>query len=87
MKRKKKKLKKGVIVFLGLLLLCGMVGCYFIVQTHNDIEEYNVEGLSIQHQFLTINPYSRSGKSLHKVNGLSLIHILITQFNNQFNST
>lgn len=73
MKRKKKKLKKGVIVFLGLLLLCGMVGCYFIVQTHNDIEEYNVEGLSIQHQFLTINPYSRSGKSLHKVNGI-VIH-------------
>ena len=73
MKRKKKKLKKGVIVFLGLLLLCGMVGCYFIVQTHNDIEEYNVEGLSIQHQFLTINPYSRSGKFLHKVNGI-VIH-------------
>ena len=36
----------------------------------NQVEEYTDNDLSIQHQFLTVNPYSRSGKSLNKVKGI-----------------
>lgn len=73
MKRRKKqrKLKKGVLIFiLGIIILgCGASYFAFFRQV-NDIEEYQVDGLSIQHQFLTVNPYSRSGDELKKVKGI-----------------
>ncbi len=70
MKKKKKKLKKRIVFMLIFLVILGIGGGYYITTRHNDIEEYNVEGLSIQHQFLTVNPYSRSGKNLPRVNGI-----------------
>lgn len=57
-----------------VILMLISLGSFYIASTHqNDVEAYQVEGLPIQHQFLTINPYSRSGKSLHRVNGI-VIH-------------
>lgn len=57
-----------------VILMLISLGSFYIASTHqNDVEAYQVEGLPIQHQFLTINPYSRSGKSLHHVNGI-VIH-------------
>lgn len=69
--RKKRKLKKWK-VFIGLLIVVMVVGIgyFYFTPYHNDIEEYNVEGLSIQHQFLTVNPYSRSGKTLGRIKGV-----------------
>lgn len=58
---------------LVILLIIGIGTIYLSSRHHNDIEEYQVDGLSIQHQFLTVNPYSRSGKTLRKVNGI-VIH-------------
>ena len=48
-------------MILVIVLLSG--GYYFFVYNHNDIQEYITEELSIQHQFLTVNPYSRPGKA------------------------
>lgn len=71
---KRKQIKKKPLLFITLLVLIIGLGTYFISQQHhNDVEEYQVDGLSIQHQFLTPNPYSRSGKSLRRVNGI-VIH-------------
>lgn len=57
-----------------VILMLISLGSFYIASTHqNDVEAYQVEGLPIQHQFLIINPYSRSGKSLHRVNGI-VIH-------------
>ena len=57
-----------------MILMLISLGSFYIASRHqNNVEAYQVEGLSIQHQFLTINPYSRSGKSLHRVNGI-VIH-------------
>lgn len=57
-----------------VILMLISLGSFYIASTHqNDVEAYQVGGLPIQHQFLTINPYSRSGKSLHRVNGI-VIH-------------
>ena len=70
---KRKKLKKKPIIFMLIILLAIGVGTYYISTSYNDIEEYQVDNLSIQHQFLTVNPYSRSGKTLPRVNGI-VIH-------------
>lgn len=71
---KRKQIKKKPLLFITLLVLIIGLGTYFISQQHhNDVEEYQVDGLSIQHQFLTPNPYSRSGKSLRRVNAI-VIH-------------
>ena len=74
MARKRKRLKKGVIFCIVLILFCGLgFGYYKFIYNHNDIETYTADGLSIQHDFLTVNPYSRSGKSLGRVKGI-VIH-------------
>ena len=73
MAKKKRMNKKPVFVMVMILMLISL-GSFYIASRHqNNVEAYQVEGLSIQHQFLTINPYSRSGKSLHRVNGI-VIH-------------
>ncbi|QUN12352.1 N-acetylmuramoyl-L-alanine amidase [Clostridium sp. C1] len=73
MVKEKRMNKKPVLVMVVILMLISL-GSFYIASTHqNDVEAYQVEGLPIQHQFLTINPYSRSGKSLHRVNGI-VIH-------------
>lgn len=69
-KKKKRKIKKWVFFGLIIIIALGICGGYYITTRHNDIEEYNVDGLSIQHQFLTVNPYSRSGKNLPRINGV-----------------
>lgn len=71
---KKKRINKKPILIMVVILMLISLGSFYIASTHqNDVEAYQVEGLPIQHQFLTINPYSRSGKSLHRVNGI-VIH-------------
>lgn len=75
-KNRKKKQKnrnsfKLIQLFIVIILICG--GYYHFIYNNNHIEEYNIEGLSIQHNFLSVNPYSRSGKSLKNVNGI-VIH-------------
>lgn len=71
---KKKRINKKPILVMVVILMLISLGSFYIASTHqNDVEAYQVEGLPIQHQFLTINPYSRSGKSLHRVNGI-VIH-------------
>ena len=71
---KKKRINKKPILIMVVILMLISLGSFYIASTHqNDVETYQVEGLPIQHQFLTINPYSRSGKSLHRVNGI-VIH-------------
>lgn len=73
MAKKKRINKKPVIYMLVILLIIGIGTIYLSSRHHNDIEEYQVDGLSIQHQFLTVNPNSRSGKTLPRVNGI-VIH-------------
>lgn len=73
MAKKKRINKKPMIYMLVILLIIGIGTIYLSSRHHNDIEEYQVDGLSIQHQFLTVNPYSRSGKTLRRVNGI-VIH-------------
>lgn len=71
---KKKRINKKPVLIMEVILMLISLGSFYIASTHqNDVEAYQVEGLPIQHQFLTINPYSRSGKSLHRVNGI-VIH-------------
>lgn len=71
---KKKRINKKPILVMVVILMLISLGSFYIASTHqNDVEAYQVKGLPIQHQFLTINPYSRSGKSLHRVNGI-VIH-------------
>lgn len=73
MAKKKRINKKPMICMLVNLLIIGIGTIYLSSRHHNDIEEYQVDGLSIQHQFLTVNPNSRSGKTLPRVNGI-VIH-------------
>lgn len=71
MKKKKQKLRKEPIIFLiSLFIVVGGLGYFILSRQTNHIEEYQVDSLSIQHQFLTINPYSRSGKPLNNVKGI-----------------
>lgn len=61
---------------MGLTLLIGLgagFGYYHFIYNQNSVDAYNPDGLSIQHQFLTVNPYSRSGKKLGKINNI-VIH-------------
>ena len=44
-----------MIYMLVILLIIGIGTIYLSSRHHNDIEEYQVDGLSIQHQFLTVN--------------------------------
>lgn len=69
---KKKKIKKSTIFFkiCILIVICLGIGYLALFKPTNDVEEYNVKNLSIQHKFLTVNPYSRSGNSLKKVKGI-----------------
>lgn len=61
---------RNIIIKFILVIVLIFSGYHFFVYQHNDIEEYTSNELSIQHQFLTVNPYSRPGKSLKKVNGI-----------------
>lgn len=72
---KKKKIKKSTI-FLKiciLIVICLGIGYLALFKPSNNIEEYNVDNLSIQHKFLTVNPYSRSGSKLANIKGI-VIH-------------
>lgn len=71
--RKRRQLKKKPFIFMLIILLAVGIGSFYVSTSYNDIEEYQVDNLSIQHQFLTVNPYSRSGKTLPRVNGI-VIH-------------
>lgn len=71
--RKRRQLKKKPFIFMLIILLAVGIGSFYVSTSYNDIEEYQVGNLSIQHQFLTVNPYSRSGKTLRRVNGI-VIH-------------
>ena len=52
MARKRKRLKKGVIFCIVLILFCGLgFGYYKFIYNHNDIETYTADGLSIQPLF------------------------------------
>lgn len=58
------------------ILIIGFIvgGYWYYIQSYqNDIDMYNVDGLSIQHDFLTVNPYSRSGEPLGRIKGI-VIH-------------
>lgn len=57
--------------FFLVFLLCAVY--YLFIYNGNRVEEYTVNGLSIQHQFLSVNPYSRPNKPLKNVNGV-VIH-------------
>lgn len=72
---KKNKIKKGRILMVCILIIGFIVGgyWYYIQSYQNDIDMYNVDGLSIQHDFLTVNPYSRSGEPLGRIKGI-VIH-------------
>jgi len=73
MSKRNKRTKKRLFLKFIIILIFIFSGYYLFIHNNNHIEEYNVEGLSIQHNFLTINPYSRSGKSLRNINGV-VIH-------------
>lgn len=72
---KKNKIKKRRILLICVLIIGFIVGgyWYYLQRYQNDIDMYNADGLSIQHDFLTINPYSRSGESLGRIKGI-VIH-------------
>ena len=71
MKRHKRNTSKyKIIMKILLVFLILSSGYFFLFHDTNSIEGYNVDNLSIKHQFLTINPYSRSGDSLRKVKGI-----------------
>lgn len=74
---KKKKLRKGrvVLLILSLLVVLSATGYYYLIYTSNNIKEYIVEGLNIDHQFLTVNSYSRSGKDLRRVKGIVVHYV------------
>lgn len=61
------------IITICIIIFAILVGAfqYFFNNTVENIyEEYNVEGLDIDYDFLTPNPYSRNEKSLETVNGI-----------------
>lgn len=72
MKIKRKRV--FLVILLAIIVLGGgYCGFMYFLGNNNNIEEYNVEDLSIQHQFLTVNPYSRSGDKLGRIKGV-VIH-------------
>ena len=52
------------------LVIALILGIHYFMNNQNQVEAYTDNDLSIQHQFLTVNPYSRSGKYLNKVKGI-----------------
>lgn len=64
-------MKNKFIIFKFILVIILILGgYYYFIYQPNSIEEYTMDQLSIQHQFLTVNPYSRPGKALKRVNGV-----------------
>lgn len=63
---------KNKFITMKLILVIVLIfgGYYFFIYQPNNIEEFTIDELSIQHQFLTVNSYSRPGKPLKKVNGV-----------------
>lgn len=68
-KRRKNKNPHIFIKFIIVLILI-IGGSYLFISNPNKIEEYTIHSLTIKHDFLTINPYSRPGTALKKVNGV-----------------
>jgi len=72
-KRRLKKTKimqlifKTLVLFVIIFLL--VVG-YRYFQGNNNIEAYENPKLNIQHQFLSVNPYSRPAKELRHIRGI-----------------
>ena len=64
--------QKKLILFISIMMISSFLLLFFTSKKPN-IDEYNDPQLNISHQFLTKNPYSRSGKSLDKINGI-VIH-------------
>jgi N-acetylmuramoyl-L-alanine amidase len=75
--KKKKLRKRRLYLVLFIVILCLGGGYYFYnhIYMRNTIEKYTVEGLPIEHQFLTVNPYSRSGKQLKRVKGIVIHYV------------
>lgn len=69
------KRKRVFLIIISAIIVLGggYFGFMYFLGNNNNIEEYNVEDLSIQHQFLTVNPYSRSGDKLGRIKGV-VIH-------------
>lgn len=69
---KSKKVRKTTLFFklFIFIVICIGIGYLALFKPTNNIEEYNADNLSIQHNFLTVNPYSRSGDSLKRVKGI-----------------
>ena len=68
MKKKKRLNKKLIYIFMiGVLLFIALGFFWSFISPKNNIDVYSVDGLSIQHQLLTPNPYSRAQKPLNKV--------------------
>lgn len=64
-------MKNKFIIFKFILVIILILGgYYYFIYQPNSIEEYTMDQLSIQHQFLIVNPYSRPGKALKRVNGV-----------------
>lgn len=72
---KRKKMKKNKKFLTSCIIIAFIMGGYFVYTNlyQNNIEAYTTEYISIQHKFLTINPYSRSGKPLRRIKGI-VIH-------------
>lgn len=68
----RRKIKKDIFIWFKLaILIIIIIGIYdFLFINHNHIDEFQTSKISIQHHFLTVNPYSRPGKSLKNVNGV-----------------
>ncbi len=66
---------RGILTMLVIALVVALTTSYIIIQRYNNnnIEEYTLEELDIEYDFLTINSYSRPGISLKNVNGI-VIH-------------
>ena len=70
--KKQNRKKTNIQIYIKLILIFAIIGgCYYyLFHDTNSIEGYTIDNLSIKHQFLTVNPYSRSGQPLHKVKGI-----------------
>lgn len=73
---KYKKTNKILKIAITTFCIIGFISGGFVIYqrvTQNNIDIFEAEGLSIQHKFLTPNPYSRSQKPLKRVKGI-VIH-------------
>ncbi|MCD7807878.1 MAG: peptidoglycan recognition protein family protein [Erysipelotrichaceae bacterium] len=66
---------RGVLTMIVIALVVALTTSYIIIQRYNNnnIQEYTLDELDIDYDFLTINSYSRPGIALNNVNGI-VIH-------------